>query len=313
LCGGQDDCTAFDTSDPVGNKVKCWLFKHKEVAPASAVPGQCFSVKGVTDKHKKQIAKGKKAAAKGKKKPKHRPKLSHKSLGKGMCRGDKWAGKHWPKDVGKRTIEGCFRACQKSYGCTAFDLTPIANQQGKKKKKTKDKNKQSCLLYGHSDVRAAWALPGECHVMADPEEEDDDWEPEDLEGDVKVKLIGQGACRGLDWASGKWPIVKGYQTVEDCGRLCLGTKRCTAFHTAQPAKRGKAGRYMCYLFGHKGVKPASGVPGLCYKASGKVRLTKKAAAAKKKRDEAAAKVTGLSKEKKKEKKNREKKRYIIRP
>jgi hypothetical protein len=319
LCGGRRDCTAFDTSDPRGNKVRCWLFKHKDVVPASAVPGHCFSVVGVTEKHKKKIAAAKQKAADAKNKKKrpvvHRPKLSHKLLGEGMCRGEKWAGAHWPKDVGRRTLEGCFRACQKSHGCTAFDLVPKPGGGGKKAKAASDVAKKACLLYGHSDVRPAWALPGECHIMADPEEEDDEVEPQDLEGSVSVKLIGEGACRGLDWANGKWPVVKGFQTIEDCGKLCLGTKRCTAFHVGTASKLSK-GKFQCYLFGHKGVKPASQVPGACFRAVGKVKLTKKAAEAKKRREELAAKATGHGPDTDggggKDKK-REKRRYILRP
>ena len=45
--------------------------------------------------------------------------------------------------------------------------------------------------------------------------------------------------------------------------MCVTTKGCTAFHAASP-KEGKQGVFECFLFGHKSVVPASGLPGNCY-------------------------------------------------
>lgn len=104
----------------------------------------------------------------------------------------------------------------------------------------------------------------------------------------------------MDWQKGKWPLVKGYQTIEDCGKLCLATKRCKAFHVADADKKSKT-RFQCFLFGHKGVQPASGVPGACFGAKGKVTLSPQA----KKRQEAekeAKEKTKQQGEKKAEKK-----------
>ncbi len=94
--------------------MRCWLYHHHHVHPASATPGKCFSIKGVQEKHLKKAARAAKAYLPVEKveQLRHegmRPKDSHTILGEGMCRGPKWASKHWPKDVGKRNVEACFR------------------------------------------------------------------------------------------------------------------------------------------------------------------------------------------------------------
>ncbi len=136
LCGGSKSCRAFDVSEKKGKNIKkfkfvfysyyyfcgeigallkCWLFAHQDVRPASAVEGKCFSVKGVKDRHKKKAARAAKAFGLPKDKAKQlkqqalRPKDSHTVLGPGMCRGPKWASKHWPKDLGQRDTQGCFK------------------------------------------------------------------------------------------------------------------------------------------------------------------------------------------------------------
>lgn len=80
-----------------------------------------------------------------------------------------------------------FQACQKSPGCTAFDLV---ESKGKKKP-------PSCLLYGHTRVipaSRASPFPATCHKMVD-EDSEEDIDPTDLVGNIEVKLIGKGACR----------------------------------------------------------------------------------------------------------------------
>ena len=39
-------CTAFDLSEPSGKKSKCHLYGHKDVVPASGVPGTCYTLFG---------------------------------------------------------------------------------------------------------------------------------------------------------------------------------------------------------------------------------------------------------------------------
>ena len=39
-------CTAFDLSEPSGKKFKCHLYGHKDVYPASGVPGTCYTLFG---------------------------------------------------------------------------------------------------------------------------------------------------------------------------------------------------------------------------------------------------------------------------
>ena len=39
-------CTAFDLSVPSGKKFSCNLYGHKDVVPASGVPGMCYTLFG---------------------------------------------------------------------------------------------------------------------------------------------------------------------------------------------------------------------------------------------------------------------------
>ena len=43
------------------------------------------------------------------------------SLGKGLCRGENWHSKEWPKYQGLVTKADCFSECQSTTGCTAYD------------------------------------------------------------------------------------------------------------------------------------------------------------------------------------------------
>ena len=60
--------------------------------------------------------------------------------------------------------------------------------------------------------------------------------------------------------------MKGFLSIDECGAKCVGTRGCTAFHTAYP-KEGSKKLFECFLFGHKSVVPASGLPGNCYTVS----------------------------------------------
>merc|ERR1719450_2086444 len=172
-------------------------------------------------------------------------------LGTGLCRGAGWQSNGFPKDVGMKSVDECASSCQKTKGCKAFD---ISNKDGKK---------FSCLLFGHSNIvpAASQSLSGACYTLgssgaaaeeSDDEEEESEDEEEmviDIEGDVDVSLLGKGGCRG-----GGWPKVKGFATIDDCGRMCVRTKGCTAFHAASQ-KEGTNDEFECFLFGHKSVIP----------------------------------------------------------
>merc|ERR1719334_1291181 len=170
-----------------------------------------------------------------------------------------------------KSVDECAATCEKTKGCKAFD---VSNQEGKK---------FSCLLFGHSNIvpAASQSLSGSCYSIgaaskqaeaAIEEEEDAEDEEEeeelviDIEGDVDVSLLGKGGCRGGGWQNKGWPKVKGFATIDDCGRMCVGTKGCSAFHSAS-LKDGTKDEFECFLFGHKSVIPAAGLVGNCYTVS----------------------------------------------
>lgn len=61
--------------------------------------------------------------------------------------------------------------------------------------------------------------------------------------------------------------VKGFLSVDDCGRSCVGTRGCTAFHAAPVPTSPGQDKLECFLFGHKSVIPAAGLAGNCYTVS----------------------------------------------
>ena len=54
--------------------------------------------------------------------------------------------------------------------------------------------------------------------------------------------------------------------LDNCGRLCVSTRGCTAFHSASPKENSK-NEFECFLFGHKSVIPAAGLIGDCFTVS----------------------------------------------
>jgi len=74
--------------------------------------------------------------------------------------------------------------------------------------------------------------------------------------DAKFDLMGEGACRGLDWQDRHWPKPKGPQTVQDCANLCKKKKGCSSFDLSLP--ESEKGLLQCHLFHHKNPIPASG-------------------------------------------------------
>ena len=189
-------------------------------------------------------------------------------MGAGRCRGPGWQNNGFPKDLGKKSVQECSQLCQKTKGCTAFDLS---NEENKK---------FDCFLFGHKDIvpASSQSMAGACYAIgsstvsavhedeeaADVEDEDED--VIDIEGDVDIALLGKGGCRGGGWQSKEWPKVKGFTSVDNCGRLCVSTKGCSAFHAAS-LKEGSKDEFECFLFGHKSVIPAAGLTGNCYTVS----------------------------------------------
>ena len=265
-CKKTQGCVAFDLSNKEGAKYDCLLLGHRDVLPASALAAKCYVIKGAKPDPVTLKADEKKITAKAKKD--NYPGSGHgfTRLGAGLCRGDGWQTKGWPVDKGAKSMKECAEACNNARGCHAFDLSSTA-----------DKKLFTCLLFSHTKVVPASALDGSCYVRSGPgvaEPVDDEVitaevinEEEDviidLEGDVDVALLGKGGCRGRGWQENGWPQVKGFLSVDECGRLCVASKGCTAFHVASPKGEGEK-VYECFLFGHKSVVPASGLAGNCY-------------------------------------------------
>ena len=191
----------------------------------------------------------------------------YSKVGSGRCRGQGWQDNGFPKDVGQKTVQECSATCQKTKGCTSFDLSNA------------DKNKFNCLLFGHKDIvpASSQSMIGACYKLGkleyvseddyeEEEDEDDDDSVIDIEGDVDINLLGKGGCRGGGWQSKDWPKVRGFTTVDNCGRLCVSTRGCTAFHSASPKENSK-NEFECFLFGHKSVIPAAGLIGDCFTVS----------------------------------------------
>ena len=62
---------------------------------------------------------------------------------------------------------------------------------------------------------------------------------------VRMIEIGYGLCRGPEWQSGKWPIVKGSISAQDCANACAAKKGCTAFDLSNKVKK----KFNCHLYG----------------------------------------------------------------
>merc|ERR1711892_1388782 len=263
-CKKATGCVAFDLSNKDGDKYDCLLLGHPGVLPASALAAKCYVIKGAKPV-KATLMDDSKAAKKADDSYPSGGKGFAK-IGSGLCRGQGWQLNGFPKDVGTKSIEDCAVSCQKTKDCKAFD---ISNQEGKK---------FTCLLFGHKNIvpAASQSLSGACYsigastapveeVVDEVEEAEEEDMVIDIEGDVDIALLGKGGCRGGGWQNKGWPKVKGFATIDDCGRMCVGTKGCSAFHAASP-KEG-TDEFECFLFGHKSVIPAIGLAGDCYTVS----------------------------------------------
>lgn len=137
----------------------------------------------------------------------------------GSCRGAKWNQDGWPKGQGIQTPEQCAALCAKAAGCTSFDLARAAQS-----------DKFDCFLFGHREV-VGEGTADTCFTKA-----------------PKLDFLeGAGACRGEGWNAKGWPKNEGLQTPEVCREKCSMTAGCTAYDLARP----KAGKFECFLFGHK--------------------------------------------------------------
>merc|ERR1711892_1592672 len=263
-CKKTSGCIAFDLSNKDGDKYDCLLLGHPGILPASALAAKCYVIKGAKPV-KATLMDVSKAAKKADDSYPSGGKGFAK-IGSGLCRGQGWQLNGFPKDVGTKSIEDCAASCQKTKDCKAFD---ISNQEGKK---------FTCLLFGHKNIvpAASQSLSGACYsigastapveeVVDEVEEAEEEDMVIDIEGDVDIALLGKGGCCGGGWQNKGWPKVKGFATIDDCGRMCVGTKGCSAFHAASP-KEG-TDEFECFLFGHKSVIPAIGLAGDCYTVS----------------------------------------------
>ena len=101
------------------------------------------------------------------------------------------------------------------------------------------------------------------------------WNDHDLIPDAPVRMIeiGPGLCRGPGWQDGKWPLDKGSMSAQECANACAKKKGCTAFDLSSKSSAvsgagSAAGKFACFLYGHKDVEPANALKGHCYTFKG---------------------------------------------
>eukprot|EP00096_Caligus_rogercresseyi_P016521 TRINITY_DN920_c0_g1_i3.p1 TRINITY_DN920_c0_g1~~TRINITY_DN920_c0_g1_i3.p1 ORF type:complete len:1395 (-),score=386.10 TRINITY_DN920_c0_g1_i3:125-4309(-) len=265
-CAKLKGCTSFDltgeTSDGGGD---CLLYSHRNVIPANFQKGSCYGLqKRLSKESKPEKAQSETVNEQEDEEDDDDLELeedaSYFHQCRVRCRGPNWTkGSKWPKEKGRRTLQGCANACQLRKGCTAFDVS-----------EGKDEGTWECTLYGHKEPAAASAVPGECYILESVTEDDEEDEDDDDEDDIfdlgdDVIQLGTGACRGENWQSpsGSWPKVMGLLSPEACKDICEETKGCTAFDLSPSGEKKEEELFNCYLFGHKDVVPASAVPGNC--------------------------------------------------
>ncbi|XP_040570301.1 uncharacterized protein [Lepeophtheirus salmonis] len=257
-CQLKKGCTGFDISDgsEADQTYECVLYGHKNPAPASSVPGECYKLEFVTeddnsDENDDEADDLDEA-------------FSNigddvEKIDEGACRGENWQNpsQTWPKVKGILMPEECKNECGNTKGCTAFDLSPLdttANAEGK----------FNCYLFGHKDVIAASAVPGNCFIFPDAipnDEENDDYDKKEF------KKLGKGLCRGPNWQDKYWPKVGNLVKEEyECFKQCKERGACTAFDVSPSTTPSKLN---CFMFGHGEVIPASSLNGDCYKMKGR--------------------------------------------
>ena len=110
ICLDDVGCTAFDaTLTPNSKKLKCTFYGHDNVRRTNSVSlnGRCIKMLGRKSIPTQGEEKGSEEG--------------YFSLGKGLCRGENWQSKGWPKYQGLVVKADCFSQCQSTTGCTAYD------------------------------------------------------------------------------------------------------------------------------------------------------------------------------------------------
>ena len=147
----------------------------------------------------------------------------------------------------------CAKVCLEK-GCTSFHLL---YEEGD--------GTFECFLFNVSNILTVPRLGGVCYSLSDTKSEvgiDSEAEEEqELKGPVYMSQLGRGRCRGPGWTYGKWPILRGFRTAQDCAEICSRTRGCTAFDLSDEQDDGK---FDCTLYGHEKLLVASGVVGTCY-------------------------------------------------
>ena len=159
-CAKKKGCTAFDLSSKKANKFKCFLHGHKEVEPAKALKGHCYTYKG--NLHTEELANEQHLDEIEDQEVETGEKAKFSLIGKGLCRGSDWQSGKWPVDKGSKTRQKCANACKKRPGCVAFDLSPPSANEDKE---DVAKGEMQCNLYGHADPSPASALKGNCYSL----------------------------------------------------------------------------------------------------------------------------------------------------
>ena len=282
-CAKKKGCTAFDLSAKKGKTYDCHLYRHKDVDPAKALKGQCFTYVGNEDTealaNEEHLDEIEDQADEGQ----NVEPAKFTLIGKGQCRGPLWTSAKWPVDKGTKIRQKCANACKNRKGCVAFDLSPPEANEDKEDVK---KGELQCNLFGHAEIIPATALKGNCYRLsgAEPiiEKTEDSKATETIKKvindgslaklpktDEDFDLVGHGLCRGKGWQrGGVWPKDEGQETFDRCALQCKKDKACTAFDVSPSEFKGK---FRCLNYGHDKVKSTDTVslPGRCYKMKGR--------------------------------------------
>ena len=246
----KNGCTSFHLLHEEGDGTsECFLFGHSNVLTVPRLGGFCYSL---SDSKPAVGVDSEVVVEEELKGP-----VFMSQLGRGRCRGPGWTFGVWPLVRGFRTAQNCAETCARTRGCTAFDL--IEEQSD---------GTFGCTLYAHQKLVVASGVPGTCHVLSDGSQPAGDEEVEEelkLTGPVHMALLGSGRCRGPNWTSNKWPVLKGFTSPRQCAEECAKKRGCKAFDLSNPEDNS----FDCVLYGHAKVVPASGVPGNCYVLSEK--------------------------------------------
>ena len=246
----ENGCTSFHLlHEEEDGTSECFLFGHSNVLTVPRLGGFCYSLSDT----KPEVGIDSEVVVENELKgPVYMSKV-----GRGRCRGPGWTYGMWPLVRGFRTAQDCAETCARTRGCTAFDLSDEQSD-----------GTLDCTLYGHEKLVVASGVPGTCYVLSDVSQSTNEDEAEEelkLTGPVHMALLGSGRCRGPNWTSNKWPLLKGLTSPRQCAEECAKKKGCKAFDLSNQENSS----FDCVLYGHTKVVPASGVPGNCYVLSEK--------------------------------------------